>query len=70
MIEIMMWLVTAAALVGTVANIKQKRWCFAVWIATNGTWVWYDWRMGAYAQAALFLAYTGLSIWGWFAWKK
>jgi nicotinamide riboside transporter PnuC len=64
------WLVTLAALVGTVANIKRKRWCFAVWMVTNALWCAYDWHIGACAQAALFAIYTGLAVWGWFAWKE
>ena len=26
------WAVTAASIVGTVANIYKKRWCFIVWL--------------------------------------
>ena len=65
-----MWLVTAASLVGTVANVRRQRWCFHVWTATNAAWVVYDVALAAWPQAALMLCYFGLSVWGVFAWKK
>ena len=65
-----MWIVTAASIVGTVANIYKRRWCFYVWAATNSVWVSYDLWKGAPAQAALMAVYTGLAIWGTIQWKK
>jgi len=62
------WLVTVASLIGVIANIHELRWCFAVWFCTNITWMVVDWRKGLYAQSALFAVYTGLAVWGWFAW--
>ena len=64
------WGVTVLSLVGVVANIYKKRWCFAVWFITNVTWCIYDYTIGAYAQSALFFIYGILAIWGWFKWKK
>lgn len=66
----MVWLVTGAALVGTVANIRHKRWGFAVWLATNGLLALHNASIGEYAQATLFAVYTGLAVWGWLAWGK
>ncbi len=64
------WLVTAASLVGTVANIYKRRWCFAVWLVTNLAWTGYDLYLSAYPQAALMAVYAALSVWGWFSWKE
>ena len=70
MIDGLMWLVTVASIAGTVANIHQKRWCFAVWMVTNLLWVAYDvWKL-AYPQAALQLVYAGLSAWGLLKWRR
>jgi len=65
----MMWLVTLASLVATVANIRKIRWGFAVWAIADAAWLVYDFYIGAYEQAALFAVYTGLAIWGWLAWR-
>ena len=64
-----MWAVTAASLVGTVANIYHRRWCFGVWLATNIAWTAYDLHLRAWPQAALTAIYAGLSVWGLAKWK-
>ena len=70
MIDNLMWIVSAASLVGTVANIYKRRWCFVVWCATNTVWVAYDLDKGAHAQAALMACYACLSVWGLCRWKE
>ena len=62
------WGLAAASLVGTIANIKKRRWCFAVWMFTNATWAIYDWSIGAHGQGTLQFVYFLLAIWGWFSW--
>ena len=69
MIECLMWIVTLASLVGTVANIYKARWCFCVWAFTNAAWTAYDIHKTAYPQATLQTVYFGLAIWGLWAWK-
>jgi hypothetical protein len=54
----LMWLVTAASIVGTVANVYRRRWCFAVWLVTNVLWCVYDVAIGAYPQAALMAGFS------------
>ena len=63
-----MWIITILSLVGTIANVYQKRWCFAVWAPANLIWCVYDYRIGAYAQSALMFIYFLLAIFGWFKW--
>lgn len=69
-IECGMWVVTGASLIGTIANVKHKRWCFYVWAVTNALWAAYDVHKTAYPQAALQSVYFGLAIWGIFEWRK
>jgi hypothetical protein len=64
-----MWLVTIASIIGTIANIYHKRWCFGIWVVTNALWTIYDYTLGAYSQAALGLVYFGLAIWGLIQWR-
>ncbi len=70
MIGQLMWIVTAAAIVGVVANIHKKQWCFAIWMATNAAWALYDFSISAYAQGTLFVVYFGLSVYGFIHWRK
>ena len=70
MINTLMWIVTAASLVGVVANIKKKTWCFGIWFFTNSIWMIYDYTLGAFAQSALFAVYVMLAIWGIYEWRK
>ncbi len=70
MINIFTWLLTGISIIGVIANIKKHRICFYLWTITNISWMFYDYSIEAYAQAALFAVYAGLSIWGIIAWKK
>jgi membrane protein implicated in regulation of membrane protease activity len=64
------WFLTGASLVGVVANIYRRRWCFAVWLVTNTTWAVYDFSIGATAQGVLFSVYAVLAVWGLWTWRK
>jgi nicotinamide riboside transporter PnuC len=64
------WAITVASIIGTVANIYKRRWCFWVWLCTNSTWSVYDFSIQQYAQSALFAVYTGLAVWGLICWKR
>ncbi len=64
------WLITVAAIVGVIANIKKKRWCFFVWTVTNGLWMVVNIIIGLYSAAFLFGVYFVLAIWGIIEWSK
>lgn len=64
------WLITIASIIGTVANIYKKKWCFIVWIFTNALWCVIDFIMGMYAQSFLFFVYFLLAVWGIIQWSK
>ncbi len=63
-------IITIASIIGTVANIYRKRWCFAVWLCTNAFWFAYDAYHGLWSQALLFAVYFGLSVHGLVKWTK
>lgn len=67
---IITYIVTAASIIGTIANVYQKRWCFVIWILTNCFWCVYDALIGQYAQAALFAVYFILAVAGLVKWGK
>jgi len=59
------------SIVGTILNIRKNRWCFIVWIATNGFWCVYNFRvLHSYQQGVIFLVYAGLAVWGLIKWKN
>jgi len=65
-----MWAVTAAAIVGTLANCHKKRWGFVVWMVTNSLLTAYNVYIGEWAQAALWATYVGIAVYGWVQWGK
>lgn len=64
------YIVTAASIVGTVANSLQKRWCFYVWICTNTFWCVFNVINGSYAQALLYAFNFAMAILGLVKWKQ
>jgi len=64
------WLITIASIIGTVANIYKKKWCFWIWLVTNSLWLIIDFRAGLYAQAFLFGIYLLLAVWGLYRWNR
>ena len=64
------YIFTFAAIIGTVANSLQKRWCFYIWLCTNAFWVVFNILNGSYAQAILYLFNFIMAIVGLTKWKK
>ena len=65
-----MILLTILSIIGVILNIHKRRECFIIWIATNGLWAIYDFKIGAWEQGILFTVYFGLAIWGLLKWQK
>ena len=68
--QVMLWLVSVASLVGVVLNIRRHAACFVIWLATNTTWAIVDFTHGLHAQGALMCAYAALSLWGIVSWTR
>lgn len=68
-LEIINWVNTLIAIAGTVANVKKLRICFLLWTISNSVFVVYNVVNGHWHQAVLFTLYTGLAVWGLFAWR-
>lgn len=69
-VEIFMWLVAAASLTATIANIHHFRFCFCIWFFCNVAWTIYDIHKEAYSQAVLMGIYAVLAVWGYWHWSK
>jgi len=63
-------LLTIAALIGVVLNIKKKTACFYIWLFTNASWTVIDFYKGIPMQGLLFTVYTGLAVYGIVEWKR
>lgn len=64
------YIITAASIVGTVANSLQKRWCFFVWLGTNSFWCVHNAVNGSYAQALLYAFNFAMAILGLVKWQR
>lgn len=62
------WVVTALSLLATVLNIRRRRACFGIWLATNIAWGARCAVLGLPEQAALHVVYAALAVHGWGAW--
>lgn len=64
------WIITIMAIAGVVLNVKKRIEGFYFWTISNIGFVAVDFNAGLYAQAVLFVVYTGLSVWGIIEWRK
>lgn len=62
------WLLTASSVLGAGLNACGRRSGFLVWIFSNFGWMIANASRGLYPEAALFLAYLGFSVVGFFMW--
>lgn len=64
------YLITLLSMTGTLANSFGKRWCFYVWLGTNGFWCVYNASCEQYAQALLYAFNLVTCIVGLWKWKR
>lgn len=64
------WLFATVSFVGAIFNARGNIWGFYIWIPANIAWVIYDFCIGEPAQAVLFIAYTIITIYGIYQWKR
>ena len=64
------YFITAASILGTVANSLQKRWCFWVWLCTNSFWCVYNTINVQYAQTLLYVFNLITCIVGLLKWRQ
>jgi nicotinamide riboside transporter PnuC len=62
------WGLTAASVIGAGLNAIGRRAGFTIWIFSNIGWVAVNASRGLWPQAALFTAYLGFSVVGFFMW--
>ncbi len=67
--ELLGWGTACVSLTGAFLNARQKWYSFLVWMVANVSWIIYDIYNGCYAQAALFVAYLSMNVYGLYCWK-
>lgn len=67
---VLTWMLTCMSVTGVVLNIKKNRLCFLFFIVANMGWITVNITKEIYAQAFLFVVYTGLSTWGFIEWTR
>lgn len=69
MIEAIGTISTVIAIVGTVANTRRLRWCFALWMVSNTLSLAVHAWAGIWSFAARDVVFLALAIEGWFRWR-
>ena len=70
MLTAFMWVVSAACVLGAIANACKKRWGFAVWVVGDICLVAYNIHTGSYPEAVLWGVYTFIAAYGFWKWGK
>lgn len=69
-IEIISWIATTIAIIGTIANAHQKRFGFWFWLISNVFWVAFNIYNKMYAQAAVYIFNSAMCVVGLVKWKN
>ncbi len=64
------YIIMAVSLVGSIANIYKKTWCYILWLFTNFAWIIYNYIIGSPSQMVLNIVYLGMTTWGLIEWRK
>lgn len=64
------WILTILSVIGVILNSQKKVSGFYFWLPSNVGWIVVDIHRDLYAQAALFVFYTIMCIYGIYKWKK
>lgn len=67
---ILTYIMTALAIVGTVANSFRRKWCFYLWAGTNTFWCIYNAANGEYALAIQYAFNFAMTIVGVVKWSR
>ena len=67
---IVSWAIMTVSLIGAYFNARGKVVGFYIWIPANVAWVVYNFSIGEPALAILFVAFTVVSSYGIYQWRK
>lgn len=70
MLEIINWLMSGVAFVGTVFNSRRNKISQAIWMVTNLYMAWLNYYIGVPSIGTLYVAYFLLAVYGLFEWRR
>jgi nicotinamide riboside transporter PnuC len=70
LIDIILWVTTGVAVVGTILNARQNKYGFVLWIISNISFIICNIVLEIYSQSFLFFIYTIISVYGLITWSK
>lgn len=68
-LNLLSYMATLIAIIGTIANSLKKRWGFYVWLVSNLFWIFYNLYQNQYAQGLLYVFNAVTCIVGLIKWK-
>lgn len=70
MVDFLLWSSVVLGVLGAIANIYKKWWCFILWTLSNLILIEHNYHREELSQAALFVVYQVLCIIGLITWYK
>lgn len=70
MLQVLNWVMSAAAFVGTIFNSRRNKVSQCIWVITNVYMSWLNFYMGIPSIGTLYIAYTLLAIYGIYEWTR
>ena len=69
-LEVLNWIVSALAFIGTIFNSRRNKISQLIWVFTNLYMAWLNFHMNIPSIGTLYIAYFILAVYGFFVWKK
>ena len=69
-LEVLNWIVSALAFIGTIFNSRRNKISQLIWVFTNLYMAWLNFHMSIPSIGTLYIAYFILAVYGFFVWKK
>jgi nicotinamide riboside transporter PnuC len=66
----MIWIMSVASLLATVAMVYKKWWSFLILLITDFYWIVVDYQTNLYGQSFMFVVYAFIAIWGLVKWHR
>ena len=69
-LEVLNWIVSALAFIGTIFNSRRNKISQLIWVFTNLYMAWLNFHMSIPSIGTLYIAYFILAVYGFFVWNK
>ena len=69
-LEVLNWIVSALAFIGTIFNSRRNKISQLIWVFTNLYMAWLNFHMSIPSIGTLYIAYFILAVYDFFVWTK